>query len=165
MLHDDFVPPCAEVGGDEWFPEKGEQALPAKAICRRCELRDPCLLGAVDRNEHFGVWGGINFSSSQMRAKARLVAQRLRARAGELRRRGASGEFGAGPADEPQHELPHEAGAGGAELVGDLAEALPWGVVDLRGAQRRRPSVPGHGGNASHRRLTSSNEATGRGCA
>lgn len=30
----------------------------AKAICRRCELRDACLDGAIDRREAYGVWGG-----------------------------------------------------------------------------------------------------------
>lgn len=30
----------------------------AKAICRRCALRDECLSAALERSEHYGVWGG-----------------------------------------------------------------------------------------------------------
>ncbi len=30
----------------------------AKAICARCTLRGPCLTGAVERVEPWGVWGG-----------------------------------------------------------------------------------------------------------
>ena len=34
---------CAEVGGDVFFPGKGEPCEPAKRICRACEVREPCL--------------------------------------------------------------------------------------------------------------------------
>lgn len=30
----------------------------AKAICSRCVLRAPCLAGALQRREVWGVWGG-----------------------------------------------------------------------------------------------------------
>ena len=30
----------------------------AKAICARCSLRGPCLTGALERVEPWGVWGG-----------------------------------------------------------------------------------------------------------
>ena len=30
----------------------------AKAICQRCQLRDVCLSGALERLEPWGVWGG-----------------------------------------------------------------------------------------------------------
>jgi hypothetical protein len=30
----------------------------AKAICARCTLRGPCLTGALERIEPWGVWGG-----------------------------------------------------------------------------------------------------------
>lgn len=30
----------------------------AKAICARCTLRGPCLSGALERIEPWGVWGG-----------------------------------------------------------------------------------------------------------
>lgn len=37
--------------------EKVEQA---KAICKRCEVVDQCLEGAMERGEHYGVWGGLS---------------------------------------------------------------------------------------------------------
>ena len=30
----------------------------AKAICGKCRLAEPCLQGALDRQEPWGVWGG-----------------------------------------------------------------------------------------------------------
>lgn len=32
----------------------------AKAICRRCVVRVACLDYAIDNEEKFGVWGGMN---------------------------------------------------------------------------------------------------------
>ena len=51
---------CAQVGGDLWYPEKGGSVLEAKAVCRRCPVREPCLGYALDRNEAHGVWGGLS---------------------------------------------------------------------------------------------------------
>ena len=30
----------------------------SKAICKTCDMQEPCLDGAIDRAEPFGVWGG-----------------------------------------------------------------------------------------------------------
>lgn len=51
---------CASVGGDVWYPEKGESTRQAKAVCMGCEVREACLQSALDRDEHFGVWGGYS---------------------------------------------------------------------------------------------------------
>lgn len=53
---------CRQVDGDTRFPENGEIAQPARAICQRCPLRRPCLQYAIDTNQHFGVWGGLTTS-------------------------------------------------------------------------------------------------------
>jgi WhiB family transcriptional regulator, redox-sensing transcriptional regulator len=50
---------CAEVGGDEWFPEKGDSTRNAKAVCRRCEVRQACLTYALEHDERFGIYGGL----------------------------------------------------------------------------------------------------------
>ena len=50
---------CADIGGDLWFPEKGESAEPAKAVCAICPSRLPCREYSLQRNETFGVWGGL----------------------------------------------------------------------------------------------------------
>lgn len=51
---------CAEVGDDFWFPEKGGTSLPAKRVCRSCEVRAECLEYALAHGERFGVWGGMS---------------------------------------------------------------------------------------------------------
>jgi WhiB family transcriptional regulator, redox-sensing transcriptional regulator len=51
---------CAEVDPDLHFPEKGESSREAKQVCRGCEVRAECLQAALDRNERFGVWGGLS---------------------------------------------------------------------------------------------------------
>ena len=68
---------CAEVGGDLFFPGKGESLRPAKAICARCELRDPCLEYAL----HWavvGVWGGTGERERRaIRAQRGITAHNL----------------------------------------------------------------------------------------
>jgi WhiB family transcriptional regulator, redox-sensing transcriptional regulator len=51
---------CGEIGGDEWFPEKGGSTAQAKAICRACEVRAECLEYALEHHEHWGIWGGLS---------------------------------------------------------------------------------------------------------
>lgn len=50
--------PCASIGGDAWFPEPNEQAHAAKRVCGGCPYKAPCLLGAIERGEEHGIWGG-----------------------------------------------------------------------------------------------------------
>lgn len=52
---------CAQIGGDEFFPEKtGDHASWRRAVsvCRSCPVQVECLQYALDNNEAFGVWGG-----------------------------------------------------------------------------------------------------------
>jgi WhiB family redox-sensing transcriptional regulator len=51
---------CAEVDPELFFPDKGEPSRPAKQVCAVCEVRAYCLQEALDRREHFGVWGGLS---------------------------------------------------------------------------------------------------------
>jgi WhiB family redox-sensing transcriptional regulator len=51
---------CAEVGGDEFYPEKGGSVREAKAVCRGCEVRAECLAYALEHDERFGIWGGLS---------------------------------------------------------------------------------------------------------
>ena len=51
---------CAEVDPDLWFPETGESNREAKAVCRRCPVRDDCLDYALAHDERFGIWGGTS---------------------------------------------------------------------------------------------------------
>ncbi|HZF93183.1 WhiB family transcriptional regulator [Streptomyces sp.] len=50
------------------------QAEQAKAICRRCPVREPCLEFALDTGQTLGVWGGTGETERralQRRRKAR----------------------------------------------------------------------------------------------
>lgn len=56
---------CAGADTDLFFPDpgKGQQAAvdKARAICNRCEFRDPCLAYATARPDVFGTWGGATW--------------------------------------------------------------------------------------------------------
>jgi WhiB family redox-sensing transcriptional regulator len=41
-----------------FFSDDAIDIARAKAICRRCALHDECLSAALERSEHYGVWGG-----------------------------------------------------------------------------------------------------------
>ena len=62
--------PCAE-NSWLWFSAVPADIELAKAACRRCPLRRPCLAGAVDRAEACGVWGGEIFSRGEIIAHKR----------------------------------------------------------------------------------------------
>lgn len=62
---------CAQTDPEEWFPEQGGSTAKAKAICRRCPARLPCLEWALEHGEASGVWGGL---SEQERRRMRRAA-------------------------------------------------------------------------------------------
>jgi WhiB family redox-sensing transcriptional regulator len=59
--------PCSD-DTQLWFSEHPADLELAKAICEACPLRRPCLAGAIERAEPFGVWGGEIFE------KGRIIA-------------------------------------------------------------------------------------------
>jgi WhiB family redox-sensing transcriptional regulator len=50
---------CRGVDAELFFPPTEEEAGTAKAICETCPVRLTCLAFALERNERFGVWGGL----------------------------------------------------------------------------------------------------------
>ncbi|MFC9161478.1 WhiB family transcriptional regulator [Streptomyces fungicidicus] len=46
----------------------------AKAVCRRCPVREQCLEWALDTGQSVGVWGGT--SETERRALKRRIAAR-----------------------------------------------------------------------------------------
>lgn len=66
---------CSEVSDpDIFFPERGQGAKAAKAICNRCPVRAECLayaLATVAPADDFGVWGGTSPQERQRIRKAR----------------------------------------------------------------------------------------------
>jgi WhiB family transcriptional regulator, redox-sensing transcriptional regulator len=55
--------PCRVNDAELWFAETPEAVEFAKALCRTCPVQRDCLIGAIDRREPWGVWGGELFVS------------------------------------------------------------------------------------------------------
>lgn len=50
--------PCRVHDLELWFSESPEEPAKAKQLCTDCPIRSGCLQGALERAEHWGVWGG-----------------------------------------------------------------------------------------------------------
>jgi len=48
---------CAGADPEIFFPTTGGTTDEAKAICRACPHRNPCLDWALETQQQFGVWG------------------------------------------------------------------------------------------------------------
>jgi hypothetical protein len=53
-----------------FFSDEIPDILEAKRICATCSLAAPCLEGALERREPWGVWGG------QLLVNGRILAQK-----------------------------------------------------------------------------------------
>ncbi|MGH9070565.1 MAG: WhiB family transcriptional regulator [Acidimicrobiales bacterium] len=51
-----------------FFSEDIEDIATAKGICAACPLATPCLQGALERGEPWGVWGGQLFADGKILA-------------------------------------------------------------------------------------------------
>jgi WhiB family redox-sensing transcriptional regulator len=61
---------CRQIDtGELFFPEKGGSTAPAKAVCARCPVQEPCLQYALDHPVD-GVWGGTSVRERQALARA-----------------------------------------------------------------------------------------------
>ena len=54
-----------------FFSEQLDDIAAAKAFCQGCPVKDPCLAGALDRREPWGVWGGELFVNGKVVAQKR----------------------------------------------------------------------------------------------
>lgn len=62
--------PCTE-DPRLWFSDLPADLELAKASCRKCPLRGPCIAGAIERAEPCGVWGGELFDRGVIAARKR----------------------------------------------------------------------------------------------
>jgi len=53
-----------------FFSEQIDDIARAKAICHLCPMIEPCLQGALERREPWGVWGG------QLLCNGKILAQK-----------------------------------------------------------------------------------------
>jgi WhiB family transcriptional regulator, redox-sensing transcriptional regulator len=51
---------CAQTDPEAFFPEKGGSTREAKRVCMSCEVRVQCLDYALEKDERFGIWGGLS---------------------------------------------------------------------------------------------------------
>jgi WhiB family redox-sensing transcriptional regulator len=65
---------CAQTDPDAFFPERGDSD-DAQKVCRTCAVRANCLADALDRDEEFGIWGGLG-PKSRRKARCLLAAGR-----------------------------------------------------------------------------------------
>lgn len=54
-----------------FFSDQIPDIIRAKEICSSCPLIEPCLEGALDRREPWGVWGGQLFFNGKILAQKR----------------------------------------------------------------------------------------------
>ena len=66
---------CSGVDPDLFFPERGVTTREAKAVCRACVVREPCLEYALENGEKFGIWGGTSERERRRIRKMRKTAQ------------------------------------------------------------------------------------------
>lgn len=67
---------------DVFYPPDGSRGTKARRICARCPVRAECLEYALDADEEFGIWGGLD-----PRERRNLKRKRARRRAAEQERR------------------------------------------------------------------------------
>ena len=51
---------CQEADPLLFFPENSTQKAAARAICAKCSVKTECLQSALDNNDLFGMWGGLD---------------------------------------------------------------------------------------------------------
>ena len=66
---------CVEIGGDAFFPRKGEPSRAQKKICAGCPVREQCE--EFGEGQGYGLWGGKS-------RNARRDAKRARRQAGQV---------------------------------------------------------------------------------
>jgi hypothetical protein len=58
---------CAGRDPDLWFSDSPDDIARAQAICRGCPGQLPCLSGALERRETYGIWGATDFNPAHQR--------------------------------------------------------------------------------------------------
>ena len=83
---------CADGAGTLaplFFSDEDFDIARAKAICARCSLQRSCLDGALERQEAYGVWGGVLLIDGEpvrfARRRGRPARERVEILAEEIR--------------------------------------------------------------------------------
>lgn len=65
---------CKDMNSNLFFSQRGESTEPAKLICQKCPVKEPCLDYALANNETIGVWGGMSRKQRRIEARRRKQA-------------------------------------------------------------------------------------------
>lgn len=66
---------CTQTDPEAFFPEQGEATIPATKVCASCDVKEQCLAYALETDQRFGVWGGLNTNARRkLRRDVKLVA-------------------------------------------------------------------------------------------
>lgn len=105
---------CATSGTDPelWFPTPTATTYEmrmALTLCAECPVAGKCFAAALERDEKFGIWGGVNFArwNNRKSRRARRVGFVESVRAGRFARAIAAGDVRArfGDADQLRASL------------------------------------------------------------
>jgi WhiB family transcriptional regulator, redox-sensing transcriptional regulator len=72
---------CPQVDPEIFFPPKGDPGTEARQICAGCPVRRECLAYAIEADDEFGIWGGLdrdeqrNLKRRMRRKQARTLAE------------------------------------------------------------------------------------------
>lgn len=64
---------CRETDPEVFYPEKGGSTTAAKRVCMGCPVRAECLTEALERQERFGIWGGLSERERRKLASGTVV--------------------------------------------------------------------------------------------
>lgn len=71
---------CGQTDPEMFFPEKGGSTKNAKKVCAACPVKAECLDYALERDQRFGIWGGLSERERRrLRAPRKEKAQAPRA--------------------------------------------------------------------------------------
>jgi WhiB family redox-sensing transcriptional regulator len=65
---------CRDADWEIFFPERGEDSRPAKAVCASCAVRAACLDFALRWSIVEGIWGGLSGRQRRRLAQARRAS-------------------------------------------------------------------------------------------
>lgn len=65
---------CRDHPEVNFYPDRGEDVRPAKALCAVCPVSELCLDYAVTAGEQFGIWGGVGVRDRRRLRRARRDA-------------------------------------------------------------------------------------------
>jgi len=81
---DDELLPCRINDPELFFAESPSDVEYAKALCTDCPVQAMCLVGALERREPWGVWGGELLANGKILAQKRNRGRPPKVRPPEL---------------------------------------------------------------------------------